>query len=71
LGIWGTSREHDENMLGTHWEQGRSKKKKTLPTPTDPQKGKIKAHHECMLGLPIGCMKFLFSKLFVTIFGLG
>jgi hypothetical protein len=26
---------------------------------------------ECMLSLPIGCMKFLFPKLFVTIFGLG
>jgi hypothetical protein len=24
--------------------------------------------HECMLGLAIGCMKFLFSKLFITIF---
>jgi hypothetical protein len=27
---------------------------------------KIKAF-ECMLSLPIGCMKFLFPKLFVTI----
>jgi hypothetical protein len=58
-------------MLRTHWEQGRPKKKKTLPTPTHHQKGKIKAHHECMLGLPIGCMKFLVPKLFVTVFRLG
>jgi hypothetical protein len=27
--------------------------------------------HEGMLSLPIGCMKFLFPKLLVTIFGLG
>jgi hypothetical protein len=27
--------------------------------------------HECMLSLPNDCMKFLFSKLFVTIFCLG
>jgi hypothetical protein len=24
--------------------------------------------HECMLDLAIGCMKFLFSKLFIAIF---
>jgi hypothetical protein len=36
-----------------------------------PQKEKTRAHHECMLSLPIGCMKFLFPKLFVTIFDLG
>jgi hypothetical protein len=41
LGTLGTSKEHDEMMLGKHWEQD-----------------------------PIGCMKFLFPKLFVTIFGL-
>jgi len=28
-------------------------------------------HFECMLSLRVGCMKFLFPKLFVTIFGLG
>jgi hypothetical protein len=43
---------------------------KQLPL-TPPQKEKTKAHHECMLSLPIGYMKLLFPKLFVTIFGVG
>jgi hypothetical protein len=30
LGTWGTSKEHDDNMLGTHLEQGR--KTKNNPT---------------------------------------
>jgi hypothetical protein len=34
-------------------------------------KEKKSRHFECMLSLPIGCMKFLFPKLFVTIFGLA
>jgi hypothetical protein len=68
LRAWGISREHDENMLGTHWEQGRKTKNASPPLPP---KGKNRAHHECMLRLLIGCMKFLFPKLFVTIFGLG
>jgi hypothetical protein len=45
------------NLMGTCWEQ--RKKEKNL------------RHFECMLRLPIGCMKFIFPKLFVTIFGLG
>jgi hypothetical protein len=49
-------------------EQGR-KTKNNSPQPC--QKEKTKVHHECMLSLPTDCMKFLFSKLFVTIFGLG
>jgi hypothetical protein len=60
LGTWGTSRKHDENMLGTHWEQGR-KTKKNSPHPTHKRKNKV--HHECMWSLPIGYMKFLFPKL--------
>jgi hypothetical protein len=65
LGTWGTSREHDE-----HIENKEEKQKKTPPTP--PPKGRNRAHHEHMLSLPIDdCMKFLFPKLFVTIFGLG
>jgi hypothetical protein len=56
-------------MQGEEIEQGR--KTKNNSHPTSPQKEKTKAHHECMLSLPIGCMKFLFPKLFVTIFGLG
>jgi hypothetical protein len=39
--------------------------------PPGPRKGKTRAHHDCMLSLPIGCMKFLFPKLFITIFNLG
>jgi hypothetical protein len=32
---------------------------------------KKKKTGQFMLSLPIGCMKFLFPKLFITIFGLG
>jgi hypothetical protein len=38
--------------------------------PTAP-KEKTWAHHECMLNLPIGCMKSFFPKLLVTIFYLS
>jgi len=38
-------------------EKKKPKQKKLLPPPP---KGKNRAHHECMLSLPIGCMKFLF-----------
>jgi hypothetical protein len=38
--------------------------------PPPPEKEKTRANHECMLSHPIGCIKFLFPKLFVTIFGL-
>jgi hypothetical protein len=61
LGTWGTSREHIENK--------EEKQKKTPSTP--PPKGRNRAHHEYILSLPVGYMKFLFPKLFVTIFGLG
>jgi len=47
-------------MLGTHWKKG-SQNKKAPSTP--PPKGKNRAHHECMLSLPIGCMKFLFPRI--------
>jgi hypothetical protein len=60
-------------MAGAEIEQGR-KTKNTPPAPPFPRpspKEKTTAHHECMLSLPIGCMKFLFPKLLVTIFGLG
>jgi hypothetical protein len=55
-------------MAGAEIEQGK-KTKKNCPQPA--QKEKARAHHECMLSLPIGCMKFLFPKLLVTIFGMG
>jgi hypothetical protein len=52
-------------MLGT------KKKWEKIPPPLKNLKEKNSKHFECMLGLPIGCMKFLFPKLLVTIFGLG
>jgi hypothetical protein len=61
----GTHLELEENMLRT-----KEKFKKKLPSPP-PCKEKRPRHFECMLSLPIACMKFLFPKLFITIFGLG
>jgi hypothetical protein len=56
------------NILGTK----ENKKKILSPLPQPKLKRKIKSRHfECMLSLPISYMKFLFPKLFVTIFGLG
>jgi hypothetical protein len=55
------------NGKGKHWSHILTKN--NSPTPTS--KGKNRAHHEFMLSLPIVCMKFLFPKLLVTIFGLG
>jgi len=58
--------------MRTFWEHiGNKEEKQKMPPPPLPPKGKNRAHHECMLRLLIGCMKFLFPKLFVTIFGLG
>jgi hypothetical protein len=51
--------EHVENVMGTHWEQ--NKKEKKSPTPR--LKRKKSRHFECMLSLPIGCMKFFISKI--------
>jgi len=59
LGTWGISLSDDENMLGTHWEQGR-KTKKNPPQP-HPQKKKNRAHDEfwgkyweCLWGAKLG-----------------
>jgi hypothetical protein len=55
------------------WEQFGNKRRKQkilLPHPLLKKK-KICTVHKCMLSLPIGCMKFLFPKLFITIFRLG
>ncbi len=78
--IWAKS----EVLLGTswrtNWELGKpygnmmienKEEKQKIPLPTAPRKEKNWTVHECMLSLPIGYMKFLFPKLFVTIFGLG
>jgi hypothetical protein len=48
----------DGNTLRTREE----KQKITLPPPPSKRK-KNWTVHECMLSLPIGCMKFLFPKL--------
>jgi hypothetical protein len=47
---------------------------KKFPTPAPSPKHKKKKKQGTLsacLGLPIGCMKFLFPKDLVTIFGLG
>jgi hypothetical protein len=51
--------------MGTHWEPGKNEKKKTSPNL------KVKKRNTTCLGLPIGCIKFLFAKEFIIIFGLG
>jgi hypothetical protein len=60
----GTHLELEGNMLGT------KEKMKKIPL-TQNLKEKKSRHFECMLSLPTGCMKFLFPKLIVTIFGLS
>jgi hypothetical protein len=54
------------NILGT-----RGRNQKFPPSHPTPKRKKNRAHCYCMLSLPIGCMNFLFPKLFVTIFSLG
>jgi hypothetical protein len=69
--IWGIYWEPDGNPLGTWREHIGSKGKWKKSPPPQNLKEKKSRHFECMLSLPLGCMKFLFPKLFVTIFGLG
>jgi hypothetical protein len=56
----GTRWEHEGNILGTK----EKRKKNPLPpyNPTQNLKEKKSRHFDCMLSLPIGCMKFLTSK---------
>jgi hypothetical protein len=61
---WGTH-------FGTFWKFDGNKGKTQNASPLAHQKEKKLDHqtiHEYMLHLLIGCMKFLFPKLFVTIF---
>jgi hypothetical protein len=60
-------------LKGTCWEQSKNGKNPPPPPlpPTKNLKEKNPRHFECMLNLPIGCMKFLFPKNFTTIFGQG
>jgi len=63
----GTHWELKGNIVGTHWEhignQGKMKEK------TSPNLKVRKSNATC-LSLPIGCIKFLFVKEFIIIFGL-
>jgi len=64
----GTYREQIGDMVGT------PKSQKMDPSPSapfSPPKEKNMNPPRCMLNHLIGCMKTLFLKLFVTIFGLG
>ncbi len=62
---WGITWEPHGNMTGTHWEQGG--KNNNVPSSPPPKEG-YWISRECMLNLPLGCMKLLFPKMFVTIF---
>jgi hypothetical protein len=55
--------------VGTHWNQRKMKKNPSHPKLKWGKKkqGTLSA----CLGLPIGCIKFLFPKEFITIFGQG
>jgi hypothetical protein len=57
-------------MMGACWEQ-RKNEKNPQPPPNQNLKEKNHGTLSACLSLPIGCMKFLLPKLFVTIFGLG
>jgi hypothetical protein len=50
------------------FDQGKNNNNNSPHATPPPPKEKTWAHHECMLSLPIGCMKSLFPKLLVTIF---
>ncbi len=79
--IGNTFGEQIGNLMGIRWELKRNmlgtkeKRKNLSPTPlaapTQNLEGKKSRHFECMLSLPISYIKFLFPKLFITIFGLG
>jgi hypothetical protein len=64
--------------MGTHWELERNmlgtKKKRKKKPPSPPLPKLIRKKIKALLmhaNLPIGSMKFVFPKQFVTIFGLG
>jgi hypothetical protein len=77
MGTWETYREPNQNPLGffkgnivrTHWEPMNFFYKN--PFPPKLKMEKMQGTLSACLGLPIGCMKFLFPKEFITIFGLG
>jgi hypothetical protein len=61
------------NFTGTCSEciGNKEEKQKLTSLAPHPQKEKIGVIGDCMLMFLIGCMRLLFSKLFVIIFGLG
>jgi hypothetical protein len=57
---------------GTHWEPEEKTKNPWFPPPPQPLKRKKLDHSWVpILIIPIGYLKFLFPKLFITIFHLG
>jgi hypothetical protein len=58
------------NIVGTRWQPGKNEKISFPPPPPPNLKGKKQCTTSACLGLPTGCMKFLFPKEFITIFGL-
>jgi hypothetical protein len=70
---WERTKEQLGNLrrsMRTPWEDIGNEGGKKSCSPSSP-KEKNWTPHECMLSLLVGCMKLLFPKLFVTIFGLG
>jgi hypothetical protein len=68
---WGTHWELIKgNIVRTHWEPGENEKKIPAPTPKLIRK-KSKAPWVHAWAFPLVGMKFLFTKEFLTIFGLG
>jgi hypothetical protein len=59
------------NKSKASWAFPLAERKINPPPPPPNLKGKKPRHPESMMGLPIGWMKFLFAKQFITIFRLG
>ncbi len=70
--IYSQYSENMGNKLGNWWKHIRNKEKqqKTSPSRLQPKRKKVKAPW-AHANLFTSCMQFLFSKLFLTIFGLG
>ncbi len=61
--LMGTNWELKGNIVRTHWQPGKYEKKSSpLPFPKKTLKRKKQGTLSACLGLPISCMKFLFTK---------